>query len=363
MTDQAKLSTNPVRRWTFILLGVALLLTLIYLRADRVTPYTTQARVHALVVPIAAQVSGTISSVEVSNNQVVSAGQVLFRLDDASYQLAVQNAEANLQAARQTVGASSAGVDAARAQLESARANALRAQQDADRQRRIREQDPGAISERRIEMAEASQASAEAAVQAAEANVQQAIENLGETDDSNSRIQQATAALNEARLNLERTEVRAPEDGVVTDVRLDRGNFAGAGAPQMTFIGVDNIWVQADYTENNLGHIRQGDRVEMIFDALPGTIIKGTVREAGFGVAVDQASLGTLPSIQNDRQWLRDAQRFPVLIDFELDNPELRENLRVGSQVSVITYTGRHWIMNPLGWIYIRVASLLNYAY
>ena len=354
---------NPVRLWTFILLGLAIALTFVYLRADRITPYTSQARVHALVIPIAPEVSGTITEVGVGNNQQVQAGEMLFQIDTERYQLAVQNAEANLQAARQSIGASTAGVDAARAQLEIAEANEVRARQDAERLTRIREEDPGAISQRRIEVAEASLASAQASVAAAEANVQRALEDLGDSGDDNTRIQQATAALEQARIDMERASVRAPEDGLVTGVRLDRGNFAGAGRPQMTFIAIDNIWVQADFTENNLGNVRAGNRVDLVFDALPGQVIQGTVRETGFGVAVDSATLGSLPTIRNSREWLRSAQRFPVLIDFDISDPQLRRTLRVGSQVSAVIYTGDYGLFNWLAGLYVSFISVLTYAF
>lgn len=358
-----KTAMDPVRLWTFILLGVTLLLTIIYLRADRITPYTTQAKIHALIIPIAPEVSGTITSVAVNNNQQVDAGQTLFQIDTDRYRLAVQNAEANLQTAQQVIGVSTASVDAARASLEAARSNELRARQDAVRQRRIREEDPGAISERRIEMAEASLSAAESSVAAAEANVQKALEDLGEEGVDNARIQQALAALEQTQLDLARATVAAPGDGLVTGVRLDRGNFASAGAPQMTFITLDNIWVQADFTENNLGHIKQGDRVGLVFDAIPGEVIEGRIREAGFGVAVDTAALGSLPTIDNNRQWLRTAQRFPVLVDFQINNQQQRRALRVGSQVSVIVYTGDHGLFNFLGRLYMKIGSILTYAF
>ena len=146
------------------------------------------------------------------------------------------------------------------------------------------------------------------------------------------------AALDQAIVNLERTDVLAPDDGVVTDVRVDRGNFAQAGAPLMTFLATKDVWIQADFTENNLGNIKPGDPVGIVFDALPGKVIKGTVRTTGFGVQVDSAPLGSLPTISNDRQWLRDSQRFSVLVDFELPNAEDRRGIRVGAQASVIAY-------------------------
>jgi len=313
-----KAPMDPVRRWTFIVLGICLVLFAWYLRADRVTPYTSQARVNALVVPIAAEVSGTISDVLVKNNQVVEAGQKLFQIDIERYRLAVDNAKAS---------------------IVSAKANLERARQDALRMRKIRDEDPGAISQRRIQTAEASFAAAEGDVDAAEAN------------------------LDTARLNLERATLNAPEKGIVTGVRLDKGNFAAAGAPQLTFIAIHNIWVQADFTENNLGHIDPGDEVAIVFDVLPGRIIRGSVREVGFGVTVDDAPLGSLPTITNDADWLRQSQRYHVLIDFELTDKQEAKLLKVGSQASVIVYTGEHWLINSLARLLIYLISILTYAY
>jgi multidrug resistance efflux pump len=354
---------DPVRKWTLIVLGACVAMMFWYLVADRVTPYTTQARVHALVVPVASQVSGIVVDVFVANNEYVEAGQDLFRIDPSTYQLVVETAQANMQSARQATGASGAGVDAALASVESARASVVRANQDAVRLRRIKDEDPGAISDRRVEQAEASVSVATAQFAAAEANLEKARQDLGETGDQNSRILQAQAALDQAELDLSRTMIRALSDGLLTDVRVDRGNFASAGAPQMTFIGVHNIWIQADFTENNLGHITPGDPVEIVFDALPGRIISGRVSSTGFGVDVASAPLGSLPTVENSRQWLRDAQRFPVQVEFQLGDENDRLAVRVGAQASVIAYTGDHWLFNTVGKIYIRIVSILTYAF
>jgi multidrug resistance efflux pump len=358
----AKAPMDPVRKWTLIVLGACVILMFWYLRSDRVTPYTNQARVHALVVPIAAQVSGIVTDVSVSNNEFVAADQELFQIDRNQYLFAVENAKANLQSARQATGASTANVEAARASVGAAQAGLVRAEQDAVRLRRIKEEDPGAISVRRLEQAEAQLMVAQSQLSASQANLEKAIQDLGQAGDENSRILQAQAGLDQAQLDLSRTTVRAPDNGLLTDVRVDRGNFAGAGAPQMTFIAIHNIWVQADFTENNLGHVDPGDKVEIVFDSMPGRVISGRVRGTGFGVALNSAPLGNLPTIDNDRQWLRDAQRFPVLVDFQLDDRDERLGIRVGSQASVIIYSGDNWLFNFVGRIYIRIASLLTYA-
>jgi len=361
--SKAKEPMDPVRKWTFIILGACLVLMGYYLIADRITPYTTQARVHALVVPIAPEVSGTVTDVAVSSNQAVTAGDLLVSVDSERYALAVETAEANLQSARQATGASTANVDTARAKVESAKANLVRARQDAVRLRRIKEEDPGAISERRLESAESTLAIAQANLSAAESTVEKALQDLGQTGDANSRILQAQVALEAANLDLANTAVLAPADGVVTEIRVDRGNFAKAGGALMTFLATHDVWVQADFTENNLGNIKSGDKVDIVFDALPGKVIRGTIRTTGFGVKVDSAPLGSLPTINNDREWLRDAQRFSVTVDFELPSARDRLGIRVGAQASVIVYTGDGFLFNTFGKIKMWLVSLFTYAY
>ena len=358
-----KTAMDPVRKWTFIILAAVILLLAWYLVSDRIAPFTSQARVHALVVPIAPEVSGTVASIAVKNNQRVVAGQELFRIDPERYRLAVEAAEADLQTARQSMGASSANVTAAEAALVSAEANLVRSEKDAVRLQNIKDEDPGAISQRRIESAEASLAAAVGQVDAARANIEKARQDLGQTGEQNSRILQAQSALAQARLNLDRTIVRAPEDGLVTDVRLNKGSYANASAPQMTFIAVDNIWVQADFTENNLGNIRPGNKVQIVFDVLPGEVYSGTVRELGFGIAVDSAPLGSLPTINNNQGWLRAAQRYPVLIDFNLPSQQAVSGLRVGSQASIVVFTGSNTLINTIARLQMWLTSILTYAY
>ena len=367
MTDEKKpvsgSGLDPVRKWTLITLGACVVLMLFYLIADRVTPYTSQARVNALVVPIASEVSGTVVDVTVASNQSVQAGDPLFQIERQRYELAVETALANLESARQATRAGSADVDTAGAKIVSAKATLQSTTQDAVRLRRIKTEDAGAISDRRIEIAENALTAAQGGLAAAESNLRKAREALGETGDNNTKVLQAQAALEQAQLDLARTAVNAPGDGLVTDVRVDRGNFAQAGAPLMAFLGSGDVWIQADFTENNLGNINAGDKVEIVFDALPGNVFEGQVRTTGFGVSVDSAPLGSLPTIDNDRQWLRDAQRFSVLIDFELDDQDDRLGIRVGAQASVIVYADSGWIMTTLGKIKMRLVSVFTYAY
>ena len=353
---------DPVRKWTVIVLILMAVLFVWYLLADRLTPYTTQARLHALVVPVAPLISGLVEEVFVTNNQRVAANDPLFRLNTDTYELILAAAEADLESARQAVGVSAANVAATEASVKAAEAVRIQAEQDAVRMRSIRAEDPGALSERRLQYAEAALATSIANVEVAEANLEKARQDLGRLGEQNVRILQAQVAIADAQLNIDRSLVYAPDNGVVTNVRLNIGNFAGSGQAQMTFISTDNLWVQADFTENNLGHVEPGNPVQILFDALPGRLLEGTVRGTGFGIDVDSAALGELPTIENDKNWLREAQRFPVLVDVDTGN--VRElGVRVGSQASITVYTGAHPVLNPIARLRMRIASYLSYAY
>lgn len=348
-------------------IGLVIVLSLIwYLAADRFTPYTSQARVDGYVVGVAPQVAGVVTEVFVRNSQAIESGQRLFQIQRSQYEIAVQKARSDLESAHRQVDAGTASVEAARAGLLSAKANAVKAEQDFNRLTRLRASDSGTISIRRIEQSQASLDSARARVTQAESSVQAAIEQMGGEDEANNAIlKSARAALEKAELDLSNTLVVASAAGIVTDLSTDVGLYAGTGSPVMTLISVDDVWINAEFTENNLGHLKIGSEVEILFDVMPGRVYSGSVRSLGLGVndGKDHPP-GTLPTVQNDRDWLRQAQRFPVLIDIDVgDVKDLRGQLRIGGQASVIGYTEGHGILNLLGEIYIRLMSWLAYAY
>jgi multidrug resistance efflux pump len=356
---------DPVRKWVLIFGAFCLLLLAWYVAADRYTPFTTQARVNAFVVPIAPQVAGEILSVEVRTNQRVKKGDLLALIDPARYQLAVAAAQAQLALTQQSLRVSSSTVDAARAGLDAARAALLRESQNEVRLKRIDADVPGAISQRALESATLARVERAAQVRSAEANLQQAVEALGPRDAKNPQLLAARAALDKARLDLQYTRLVAPNDGLVTDLRVDAGNFAATGQPLMTFVAVHRIWVEAALTENNLGHIEPGDAVDLVLDVWPQESLRGRVRSVTYGVAGAESTStpGSLPTVQNQRDWLRNAQRFPVLIDFEDPEQAARLGARVGSQVNVLVYTGERPILNALGRVLMDLSRLLSYAY
>ncbi|MEL3924076.1 HlyD family secretion protein [Aeromonas enteropelogenes] len=349
---------------TQLLLALIGLSLLWYFAADRLTPYSSQARVQAFVVPIAAQVSGQVQQVLVKNNDDVAQGQPLFEIDPSQYQIALQRARSDYDSVLRSVNAASAGVTAAEASLQAAKANRLKAEQDANRQERLYAEDPGAISVRRLEVARATRVQAQSQVKAAEASLIQAKEAAGNSGDKNSQLMSARSAIEKAELDLAHTKVLAPSRGLVTDLRTDVGQFVSAGAPAMTLIAIHDVWISADMTENNLGNLAPGDEVAIVLDVMPGQVFKGRIRSLGNGVSAgNQTAAGSLPTVQNNRDWLRQAQRFPVAIEFDKEELARLQGIRVGGQAEVLVYSGDNWLMNGLGALFIRLMSLLSYLY
>lgn len=351
-------------RWVLLLIVLSLAW---YLLADRFTPYTQQARVSAFVIPVAAEVAGRVTRVNVRNNQDVQAGDVLFELDQQPYQIAVDRARADLESTRRQVGAGTAGIASAQASLRAAQASELRARQDNERLERLYREDKGTISVRLLEVSRANHAQAVAQVAAGRAEVQRAREQEGGGEAENAQLRSAATALSKAELDLSNTLIRARSAGLITDLRTDAGQFATAGGPVMTLIAIHDVWVSADMTENNLGLIHADTPVAVVLDAFPGEVFEGRVRSVGFGISVGQPTPpGTLPSVQNSRDWLRPAQRFPVVIEFTGQSAVTlrdRRGVRAGGQAEVMAFPSEGSLLNPLGRVFLRLMSWLSYVY
>jgi multidrug resistance efflux pump len=360
----APAASDPVKRGAGWVAGVIVLTLLWYLLADRFTPYTQQARVQAFVVPVAAEVSGRVTRVLVRNNQDVKAGEVLFEVDRQQYQIAVDRARADLDSTRRQIGASTAGIDSAQASLQAAQANELKERQNSARLERLYREDPGTISLRRLEGARASREQAISQVAAARAEVQRAREQQGGSEEDNAQLRSAATALQKAELDLANTQVHARSAGLITDLRTEAGQFAAAGNPVMTLIAIHDVWISADMTENNLGLVEVGSPVGIVLDTLPGRIFEGRVRSIGYGVSVGQATApGSLPTVQNSRDWLRPAQRFPVIVEFAPGELAKLRGIRVGGQAEVMAFPREGNLLNPLGRLVLRLMSWLSYAY
>ncbi|WP_310632840.1 HlyD family secretion protein [Paraburkholderia sp.] len=357
-------ASGKALKWVIALLAASLLW---YLLADRFTPYTQQARVQAYVVPVAAEISARVTRVLVHNNQAVNAGDVLFEVDADQYQIAAARARADYETARRQLGANTAGIDSAQASLRAALANEVKARQDSDRLERLYREDEGTVSLRRIEVARATYEQAQSQVVAARAEVERAREQQGGSETDNAQLRSAAAAVKKAELDLANTQIRARSSGVVTDLRAEVGQFAAAGNPVMTLIAIRDVWISADMTENNLGHLEPGTPVSIVLDSLPGDVFAGRIRSIGYGVSTGQSTPpGSLPTVQNSRDWLRPAQRFPVIVEFSADDRARLNQLnsvRVGGQAEVMAFPTSPNPLNPLGHVFLRAMSWIAYVY
>jgi multidrug resistance efflux pump len=364
MTEEQEATTentpDPVRKFTRYLMIIVAILFIWYVASDRIAPWTDQARVQAYVIPVVPQVSGRVIEVNVVKDQVVEPGHVLLKIDPTDYRLAVQAAEAALELAGQEIGAGTATVTTAQARLVEAITNLEHAKTQSARVFELEKKN--VMSKAEGDKARAVVKQAEAQVDSARAELEKAKQALGVEGEANPRIRVAIAELKKAQLDLSRTEVVAPSRGGITNLQIEEGYYASAGVPLMTFIEFDNVWIQANMRENNIANIEPGDPVDIALDVAPGRVFKGKVSSVGFAVETNTTGeVGGLANVETKSGWLRDAQRFPVIIVFEDDRAYgLR---RLGGQADVLVYTGSNWIINPLGWLYIRLLSLLSYVY
>jgi len=248
-------------------------------------PWTRDGRVRANVVQIAPDVSGLVTAVPVQDNQSVAAGTLLFEVDRARYDLAVRQAQAALAAQRAM---------SAQAQRENARNAGLEAlvSQEAREQTRAR-----------VEQARAA-------------------------------VAQAEVALDSARLNLQRAEVRAPADGLVTNLDLRQGSYAAAGRPVLALVDARSFYVEGYFEETKLPRIHLGDRVH-VMPMGGGAVLGGTVESVAAGIADRDRSTSAnlLPSVNPTFNWVRLAQRIPVRV--KLDPLPAGARLVAGQTVTV----------------------------
>ncbi|NDR55888.1 HlyD family secretion protein [Pseudoruegeria sp. M32A2M] len=349
--------------WTTV--AILALFLLWYIAADRMTPITGNARVKAVATQIVPHVTGTVTEVLVKNGDVVTAGDILVRIDRRPYEIDRAKAEADLASATQDVGASSAEVSAAQATV-------ARTQADLDTLRLQSEriytlEAKGLVPVAKADDARGKIAEGEANLENAIADLEKAKQRLGEEGQENAKIQRALAALAEADLNLEWTELKAPADGVISNLLIAPGTYARAGNDLITFLDATDVWIEAYLTENNIGLAQVGTPVEVVLNMHPGRVLKGKVESFSGAVSVSGADApGKIASAPSTTGFLREAERFPVRIilpGYEAGSLEDDLRFQLNGQADVILYTTESKLMNFVGRMYIRAVAFLSYAY
>ena len=304
--------------------------------ADRMTPYTSQATVQAFIVRMAPEVSGRVQEVPVSDNQKVKAGDILFRIDPQTYEIALKQADARLASVGQTIGANTAAVAAAQERLIEAQAKREHIVEQSNRTLELVKK--GVYSEARKDLVVKEIDVAEASVREADSELERARQELGPQGNDNPQFREALAAVEQAKLNLVRTTVIAPADGVITNLQLADGEYVDAGQAALTLIDTADVWVNANFRENALENVKTGNPVELVLDTLPGRIYDAKVESIGWGVSQGSIDPETgLPKINEPMGLVRTPQRFVVKIE-----PNRHDyapgSVRYGSQANVIVY-------------------------
>jgi membrane fusion protein (multidrug efflux system) len=303
------------RRFLMIVVPAALAIggTAFYFKTARYVS-TDDAYVRAARVAISADVSGTVRDVDVHDNQPVRKGEILFRLDDRTFRIAVARDRARLAAARLRLAALTAGYGQSRANLRAARDDLAYRTTEYARQKRLAES--GIASQARLDRARQALRAARQTVVARQQAVAAMLARLGGSADipvnDHPAVQAAAAALAQAELNLSYATVRAPIDGIATKVdQLQPGDYVTKARPVFSVISATDLWVSANFKETDLTHMRPGQAARIVIDAYPDTGLRGRVASVSPGTG---ASFSVLPPENASGNWVKVVQRLPVRI-------------------------------------------------
>lgn len=317
---------------TVVLVLLAVLIASAMWRHYMYSPWTRDGRVRANVIRIAPDVAGLVTQVNVVDNQVVKKGDVLFVVDPARYTDAVDQARANLAAAQAAVEAATANIDVARAGIAQSKSNFDMYAAQARRRQDLKD----VVSSEDRANASATAEAARATLTKAQASQEQA---AAAKTQALAAVKQAEAALATAELNLQRTQVRSPVDGYVTNLLVRVGDYASAGAPRLALIDSRSFWVDGYFEETKLPHIHVGDEADIRMMA-GGVKLRGTVEGIARGIseAVDPTSADLLSNINPTFNWVRLAQRVPVRVKIDTDHMPADTLLVAGQTVTLILH-------------------------
>lgn len=322
------------RQWTAIVLAlmlVAIGLAIYVIRSIDQSPRTDDAYVYADTINVAPEVNGRIVELPVSDNQRVKKGDLLFRIDPEPFKETLAKAEASLAALDSEIRLTQRSVEAQKFAAAAARANVEHAQaaseQAGDTLARL---EPllakGFVSAERIDQARTARRGAQSQLSAALLDARRAEAAVSGVDALVAKREVAKAEIALARLNLSYTEVRAPGDGIVLNLKTSAGQFAGAGRPVFTLASTDRWYVVANFRETDLAGIKSGRHAQVYLLGDAHKRYQGTVESIGYGVFPDDGGteVAGLPHVPRSINWVRVAQRFPVRILVEKPDAAFR---------------------------------------
>lgn len=331
-------SASPRRRLTrWVLMVFVPLLGLgvgvvMYLHSGRIVE-TDNAYVKADMVNISAEVSGKITAVEVTENQHVDAGDVLFTLDKRPFEVAVAKARANLARVKTDLSALKASYSELQAQLELAQSRYAFAQSEEKRQADLLKKDY--LSKSQFDAAKQDSDVARLQIAAVKENMKRVAQSLGGSVDlpleQHPNYLAARAELEERQLDLDRAVVVAPQSGTVR-IPPKKGQYIAPGSAAMALVVDQSLWIEANYTETSLTHVQPGQKVEISIDTYPDNKWHGVVESVS---PATSAEFSVLPAQNATGNWVKIAQRVPVRIRLEPNpnSPALRAGLSAITEI------------------------------
>jgi multidrug efflux system membrane fusion protein len=300
-------------------------------------PRTDDAYVRANFIGIAPHVSGPIVELPIVDNQRVRQGGLLFVIDPRPYQSTLNAAKAQLELTNLEIQGYQEAVSAADAMLHQREADAAYAAQYLQRVEPLLTGQY--VTQNQVYEARTKATAARAAVEGARSELARARALLGQLGDINARRQAAEAAVYDAQLNIDYCSVRAPFDAYVTNLNIAVGQYANQGREIFALID-DRVWyVIANFRESFLRSIEPGMEADVYLVSYPSRRFRGRVQGVGWGLYQDNgATVGVLPSVEPTLNWVRLAQRFPVRIVLEDQDPT--HPFRMG-QTAVVTIRGQ----------------------
>lgn len=310
-------------------------LAFFYIRGGRYE-HTDNAALNAPLVSIAANVSGQVISVEVRENQAVKAGDVLFRLDPAPYETLVSEAEARLADARANVRSMKADYRKELAEIAAGKANLDFARIQANRQKQLLEE--GIASRSQYDEAALAVVTAKREIEVSSqkaGSIKAALVGVrGSNIDEQPAVRSAEASLENARLQLKYTVVRAPQSGVVTRVnQLQVGSYVTASRPVFSLMG-QNFWIEANFKEDQLAHMRLGQKATISIAAYPGKTWQARITSLSPGTG---NSFALLPAENATGNWVKVVQRLPIELAFDDTTESLPLFAGLSAEVTVDT--------------------------
>jgi membrane fusion protein (multidrug efflux system) len=302
---------------------------------------TDNAYVQQDRVTITADVSGRIVEVDARENDHVATGDVLFRIDAEPYRIGLAGADAALASARLQVEQLRAAYEQAIAEEKAAQDDVAFRQKSFDRQQGLL--DKGVASQANFDTAENDLHTAQQALSQATQRREAALAALGGDPsiptDKHPTVLAAIAERDKAQLDLANTDVKAPSDGVVAQSdRLQVGQYVTAATPVLALVGTGHSWIEANFKETDLTHMKTGEPATITIDAYPGRTLTGTVDSIGAGTG---AEFSLLPPQNATGNWVKVVQRVPVRISFSepVDLP-LRSGLSANVSVDLMNGPG-----------------------